>query len=190
MTSTKTSSAHRCDTSESATVRPRRLEGSCSVTASRNPEANMKNFMPICLLFFISLCAHAAQNDKAIYAGGTIPTLSAGTVGLLDTTSSDRLVFKCPGNRLLIPYASIDSFQYTQPVARHLGVLPAIAVALIKKRERKHLFRISYHDENGVNQVVAFEVPKQVSNTFLAILKTRAGKACQVFWSPTCGAVR
>jgi hypothetical protein len=72
-------------------------------------------------------------------------------------------------------------------VARHLGVLPAIAVGLVKKRQRRHYFRISYRDENGVVQVVVFEVPKNMPRTLLPILQTRAPQGCKTAPFAVCG---
>src|SRR5437879_12460139 len=41
--------------------------------------------------------------------------------------------------KLEILFAKIDSFEYSQEVARHLGVLPAIAVGLIRDRKSTRL---------------------------------------------------
>jgi hypothetical protein len=82
--------------------------------------------------------------------------------------------------RLAIPYASIDSYEHSQQVAHHLGVLPAIAVSLVKKRQRKHFLRIAYHDESKTPQVAIFEVPKKMPLTLLAILQQRAPQG----WKP------
>ncbi|HKW88131.1 MAG TPA: hypothetical protein VJN21_05190 [Candidatus Acidoferrales bacterium] len=146
----------------------------------------MRRFAACFLLFAVSLCTYAAQGDKIVYTGGTAASIFAGTAGRFDTSSPDFLVFEYAGKRLTIPYATIDSFQYSQPVARHLGVLPAIAVTLFAKRSRKHVFRISYREETGAIQVAIFEVPKQEANSFLAILQTKATKPCQAHWTNRC----
>ncbi|HUJ82233.1 MAG TPA: hypothetical protein VLW83_10130, partial [Candidatus Acidoferrales bacterium] len=96
----------------------------------------------------------------------------------LDTTSETTLSFEYAGNKLLIPYAKIDSFDYSQQVARHLGVLPAIAVGLVRKRQRRHFIQISYRDESNVSRVAVFEVSKQMPRTLLAILRNRAPQGC------------
>lgn len=140
----------------------------------------MKRFTAFCLLLVMSLPAGAVEDGQVMYAGGTVPALKEGVLGRLNTASETLLTFEYSGNKLEIPYARIDSFEYSQQVARHLGVLPAIAVGLVKKRQRKHFFRISYRDENNVTQVAIFEVPKQVPRTLLAFLQTRAPQACEV----------
>jgi hypothetical protein len=82
-------------------------------------------------------------------------------------TSQTELVFVSSSVRLVIPYASIDSYDHSQQVTHHLGVLPAIAVSLVKKRQRKHFLRIAYHDE------------KKMPLTLLAILQQRAPQGCK-----------
>jgi hypothetical protein len=89
------------------------------------------------------------------------------------------MVFLSSSVRLVIPYASIDSYDHSQQVTHHLGVLPAIAVSLVKKRQRKHFLRIAYHDEIKTPQVAIFEVPKKMPLTLLAILQQRAPQGCK-----------
>ena len=91
--------------------------------------------------------------------------------------------------RLVIPFATIDSYECSQQVAHHLGVLPAIAVGLVKKRQRKHYLRIAYHDESKTPQVAIFEVPKNMPLTLLAILRERAPEGCKPQPSEKCRAV-
>jgi hypothetical protein len=91
-----------------------------------------------------------------------------------DTTSETSLTFEYANNKLLIPYSEIEPFEYTTEVTHHLGVLPAIAVGLLKKRESRHFFRISYRDADHVKQVAVFEVPKHMPRTLEAVLEDRA----------------
>jgi hypothetical protein len=133
----------------------------------------MKRFPQFCLLLFLSLSAYALDGGHARYVGGTVAGVTAGVIGRLDTTSDAALVFLQAGNRLAIPYASIESYEYSKEVTRHLGILPAIAIGLVKMRRHSHFFRISYRDGNA-SQVVVFEVPKQMPQTLQAILQARA----------------
>jgi hypothetical protein len=135
----------------------------------------VKRFLPFCFLLLLSLSASAFQGGHAKYVGGTLPGVTAGTVGRLDTTSDTSLIFEHAGNQVEIPYASIESHKYSKEVARHLGVLPTIAVGLLKVRQHRHFFRISYRVPGAAAaQVVIFEVPKQMPRTLEAILQTRA----------------
>ena len=124
------------------------------------------------LLLILSLSAVAAD-DSVRYVGGTVPELSADTNGRMDTTSATELRFQRSGKTFAIPYSSVASFDCSKEVARHLGVLPAIAVGIVRMRQHRHFFRISYHDGNGTEQVAIFEVPKQMPRTLQAVLETR-----------------
>jgi len=136
----------------------------------------MKRFLAFCVLLILVLPSAALDDGHAVYVGGTIPGLNAGTVGRLDTTAETSLVFLQAGNKLAIPYSSIESYEYSTEVTRHLGVLPAIVVGMIKMRRHRHFFRISYHEQNAA-QVVVFEVPKRLPRTLQAILHARATSA-------------
>jgi hypothetical protein len=138
----------------------------------------MKKFAVICLLLVAAAPAGAVEGNQVLYTGGTIPDMQAGVLGRLDTKSESALSFEYAGNKLTIPYARIESFKCYEEVARHLGVLPAIVVGLVKKRQRKHFFEISYRDESNRTQVAIFEVSKKTPPTLLATLLTRSSKAC------------
>ena len=129
------------------------------------------------LIFLVSV-AGAVESGQVEYVGGTVPGLKDGALGRLDMVSETALRFEAAGTVLDIPYASIESFDYTQEVSHHLGVLPAIAVGLMKSRKHKHFFRISF-DKDAAKQVVIFEVPKSLPPTLLAVLKTRAPELCK-----------
>jgi len=138
----------------------------------------MKRFPQFCLFLFFSLSAFALEEGHARYVGGTVPGLTSGVIGRLDTTSTTSLTFARAGNKVEIPYASIESYEYSKDVTRHLGVLPAIAVGLVKMRRHSHYFSISYRTEaGGPAQIVVLEVPKDMPRSLQAILQTRAPQA-------------
>jgi hypothetical protein len=62
-------------------------------------------------------------------------------------------------------------------VTLHLGVLPTIAVGLVKMRRHSHFFRISYRGQDGAVQVAVFEVPKQMPRALEAIRARCAQKS-------------
>ena len=135
----------------------------------------MKRFPHFCFLLLLSLSAFALDRGHARYVGGTVPGVTSGVVGRLDTTSTTSLTFQPAGNKVEIPCASIESYEYSKDVTRHLGVLPALAVGLVKMRRHSHYFSISYRIETGgTAQIVVFEVPKDMPRTLEAILQTRA----------------
>ena len=133
-----------------------------------------------CLLLALalSLPALAVENEEVRYAGGSIAGAKVGAVGHLDLSSADNLTFESPGARLAIPYAAIESFDYSEEVKRHLGLLPALGVNLIRHREKRHMFRILFHDRNDVEQVAIFEVSKHAQAAVQAVLNVRAPHRC------------
>jgi hypothetical protein len=140
----------------------------------------MKRFPQFCFLLLLSLSAFALDEGHVRYVGGTVPSVTAGVIGRLDTTSATALTFEHAGNKVEIPYASIESYEYSKDVTRHLGVLPAIAVGLVKMRRHSHYFSISYRTETGgPAQIVVLEVPKDMPRTLRAILNTRAPGTCR-----------
>jgi hypothetical protein len=139
----------------------------------------MKKVIAVSLLLLSSLAARAVEDTQVEYIGGTVQTIPAGAVGHLDISSGTILSFQYAGGTLAIPYNTIRSYEYTQEVAHHLGVAPAIAVGLVKKRQRRHFFRISYQDQTNVAQVLVLEVSKQMPTTLLAVLQVRAPQGCK-----------
>lgn len=147
----------------------------------------MKRSLGWFLLLLMPLATSAVEGGQVMYVGGTVGTLTGGVSGRLDASSQRVLNFEYSGGKLAIPFEMIDSYEYSQRVARHLGVLPAIAVGLVKRRQRRHFFRISYHDDSKTSQVVIFEVSKEMPRTLLAILQERAPQGCKPPTSAKCG---
>lgn len=108
----------------------------------------------------------------------TVPGVAENSVGEFDLTQSEALLWRSEGHTITMPYKTMISFAYSNRVARHLGVLPAIAVGVVRKRERKHLFMFSWKDESGVPQVLEVEVAKTAPRGLLEVLRTRAPQVC------------
>jgi len=85
----------------------------------------------------------AVEPGQVAYVGGTA-ILKEGAVGKLDMFSETALRFESAGTVVEIPYAKIQSFEYTEQVSHHMGVLPAIAIGLSRSRKHRHYFRISF----------------------------------------------
>ena len=133
----------------------------------------------IAVMLITSIAAVAVEGDQVEYYGGTLSSVKAGQVGQLVTSSNVELTFSYPGGSFAIPYLAMKSYEYSQEVAHHLGVAPAIAVGLVKKRQRRHYIRITYADAAGAMQVAVFEVPKEMPRTLIAILQSRAPQGCK-----------
>jgi hypothetical protein len=85
-------------------------------------------------------------------------------------TVTDQLVFEHSGGTLAIPYASMQRFEYTVPLARRLGAVTTLAVVLVKHRQRRHLVELHFRDQTGTNQTVVFEVSKKQAKPIVAVL--------------------
>lgn len=138
----------------------------------------MRKLIAFCLLLItisvVTLPAFALGGSQVKYLGGTAQGVRGGIIGRLNTTPETELIFEYSANKLEIPYDAIQSFQSSEEVTRHLGVLPAMIVGIFKKRQRQHFFRIEYHDSNNVAQALVFEVPKHMPRILQAVLETRA----------------
>ena len=139
-------------------------------------------FWMLAVSVVLVLPACAVEAGQVAYTGGSLSVVQ-GTVGSFDTTSPTALVFRFGGssvgsNEVDIEYKNIRGFRYTTEVARHLGVLPAIAVGLLKSRERRHFLTIRFTDSAGVAQAAVFEVAKNDPPALLAILHARAPQVC------------
>lgn len=122
----------------------------------------------------LAVPALAVEGGRVMYVGGSAAGLVAGTLGNLDMTSETALIFESGKGRLEIPYAALQSFEYSSEVSHHLGVMPAIAVSLVKMRRHRHFFRISYTDQKNIAQVAVLEVPKEMPRTLSAVLQMRS----------------
>lgn len=135
----------------------------------------MKRLVAICLL--LALPAAAVEGNQVLYLGGTPAVVHSGDIGKFDTTSQSALIFDSSGKQVLIPYDAIDSFEYSRELTHHFGVLPAIAIGIVRVRKHRHYYRVSYHTPDNVAQVVVFEIPKQMPRMLDAVLKARAPQA-------------
>lgn len=143
----------------------------------------MKKSLAFTIILLFSFSSFALNRTQVRYEGGTASSISPGAVGRFDTTSDASLIYQSAGRKIEIPYASIESHQYTCEIAHRLGFLPTIAVGLLKVRQRRHFLRIAYRDAAHKDsiQVVVFEVPKQMPRTLQPILDARAprpGASC------------
>jgi hypothetical protein len=148
---------------------------------------NLKKIVATFLMMAFAVPVFAyVEGDQVQYIGGTIGTVAAGTIGKLDTANEKELRFVAGAAAISIPYSKIDSYQYTEEVAHHLGALPTIAIVMIKYRQRRHYFRISYRDENDKPQSVVLEVSKEMPKAVSAVLESRVPRACNGSRSGSC----
>lgn len=129
-------------------------------------------------LALLSATAFAVTGSEVAYVGGSLAGAKAGDIGSFDTTQANELIFAESSRKWSIEYTKILKIEYHNDVARHLGVAPAIAVGLLKHREKKHFFTLTYVDSSGTNQAAVFEVSKEAPRSLLAVLGIRAPQAC------------
>lgn len=140
----------------------------------------MRRFVTMVLVVLLATSAFGVSGNEVMYRAGSASAFNPGDIGVLETNRRKDLAFVISGKTLSILYARIKKVEYHQEVARHLGVAAAIAVGLIKKRERKHFITLTYADEAGEIQAAVFEVPKSMPQSLLAILAARAPQACVI----------
>jgi hypothetical protein len=140
----------------------------------------MRGFAAMALVLAFAASAFAVSGNEVMYVGGSAPALTPGAIGAFETGSPKELVFVCEGKRLSVAYDKIKKVEYRKEVAHHLGIAPAIAVGLVKKREQKHSITLTYADQASDRQAAVFEVPKNASQPLLAILAARAPQACVI----------
>ena len=128
----------------------------------------------------------ALDGPEAQYLNGTAPGVKEGSTGTLDTTVATALEFHAGAAGFSIPYEGVKSYRYQEEKRFRLGVLPAIAVGLVKARAERHLVTISWKDAAGVAEVVTLEASKDDALGLVALLRVRAPKACAARMGPTC----
>ncbi len=128
-------------------------------------------------VFFIAPLAEALDSKKAAYIGGTVPGLSEGTEGVLNTKLEDKLTFTTKTQTLEIPYTQIESLEYGQKAGRRVAVAVLVSPLALFSKKRKHYLTIEYKDAAGKSQAGVFELGKEIVRTTLTIVETRSGKA-------------
>jgi len=142
----------------------------------------MKKLVGMLLVLTLATSAFAieiVEGTDVLYLGGTVQTVSGGTLGHFDTTSTTELTFDASGKKIVIPYDKIQSFQYSRKLARHYGALLTVAIVMFKFRQRRHFVTINYSDASNTPQVAIFEVSKEMPLTLMPVLAVRAPRGCK-----------
>ena len=163
----------------------RALEVRGQILANRSSARSARSIGTVVatMLVLIATAAHAASIPSVTFIGGSTPGITTGTAGALDT-GADQITFQWTGGSLTIPYTQIQNFSYREKKAVNLGVLPLIAVALIRPQIYRHIVSISYLDSSGQKQVAIFEVPKQARETLPVVLQERTGVCSDQYQLP------
>jgi hypothetical protein len=130
------------------------------------------------IVFLLSTCCMAVEPGEVRYLGGTFDNSKVGAIGRLDFSLPESITFATGKSHCAIPYERIVSYQYSDEVAHHLGVLPSIAVGLLKRRQHRHVFTIVYLNDQLAKQIVVFEVPKSAAGSIKAVLDAKGTHTC------------
>lgn len=132
----------------------------------------------VCAVLMLSICCMAVEQGQVRYLGGTLDNSKVGAIGRLDLSSPGSINYETGKSRFTIPYNQIVGYQYNEEVTHHLGVLPSIAVGLLKHRQHRHVFTIVYLNDQQTKQIAVFEVPKNAAESVKAVLDAKGVHAC------------
>ena len=131
-------------------------------------------------MLILAPVAQAYVEGKEVqYVGGTVPNLSEGVVGTLDTSNEKILVFQAASGKFEIPCDQIQSFRYEERLARHYGVIGTVVVTMLKFRQRRHILNISFTAPEGTVRTVVLEVSKDYAPVIVPILSARTPRSRQ-----------
>ena len=140
----------------------------------------------VLMVMLLSLPAVALEGPEAQYVNGTAAGVNEGVTGMLNTTVPMALEFHAGAAGFSIPYDQVKVYKYREENRFRLGVLPTIAVGLLKARSKRNLVTISWKDASGVAQVATFETSKEDALGLLALLRARSTEACRMNAGPRC----
>jgi len=129
-------------------------------------------------VLMLSICCMAVEQGEVRYLGGTLDNSKVGAIGRLDLSSPGSITYETGKSRFTIPYNQIVGYQYNEEVTHHLGVLPSIAVGLLKHRQHRHVFTIVYLNDQQTKQIAVFEVPKSAAESVKAVLEAKGVHTC------------
>ena len=153
-------------------------------------DESMRKLAAVLLIFWIgaSTQAFAVEGTNVEYVNGTVQGVKEGTTGTLESTSHTLLEFRSGVGQFSIPYGEIAFVKCQVENRFRLGVLPAIAVGLVKARAKRHFVTIGWKHGDDLPQVVALDTSREKYLGLIAVLLARAPKACPSAPGQFCGA--
>ncbi len=131
------------------------------------------------MAMLMGVSALAMDGVAVEYVNGTAPGVKEGSTGTVDTTAAKALEFHAGGAGFSIPYDGVQVYKYCEENRFRLGVLPAVAVGILKARSKRHIVTIGWKDAHGVAQVVKLETSKDDALGLIAVLRARSTQACK-----------
>jgi hypothetical protein len=168
----------------------------------------MRRALALSLLLLLAAQSASAGVDshQAKVSGGTTGAPPVGSLGFLDTTDIDSLVFKYRSGRYRekvkvpdvnfdMPYAKINRFVYGETKQLRVGqtlALSALAGAggllLLLSKSHTHYLTFDYTDDTNHEQVITFEVGKEAIGPLIDSLEVRTGKKVELNTGPVAPA--
>lgn len=124
------------------------------------------------------MTAYAVETGDVEYVNGTVKGVPDGTMGSLDTSGKEVLEFRSAAGQFSVPYEEIKRVRCREENRFRLGVLPAIAVGLLKARSKRHFVTIEWEHPGGPSDVVTLDASKEKARGLLAVLRARAPQGC------------
>jgi hypothetical protein len=125
---------------------------------------------------FESVTWAGLNSKKALYVGGTIPSLAQGTEGTASAQDEKIFVFDYKGGKLSIPYEKINDLEYGEKAGRRLGLAIVVSPLFLFSKKKKHFLTLGYTDDNDKQEAGVFELGKDVIRVTLASLEARTGR--------------
>ncbi|HEY1576412.1 MAG TPA: hypothetical protein VGF82_04985 [Terracidiphilus sp.] len=134
--------------------------------------------LAVALVLAGALPALATEGLEVTYLNGTVKAIGENARATLDTTSSTSLKLLAGQSQVSIPYNAVTTYEYREENRFRLGVLPTIAVTLLKARSKRHLVTIGWKDESGVVQTATFETTRDRAQGLEKVLEARCPQVC------------
>ena len=127
----------------------------------------------------MSVSAMAMDGPEVQYVNGTAPGVKEGSTGRLNTSLPKALEFEAGATGFSIPWDGVQTYKYCVENRFRLGVLPTIAVGILKARSKRHLVTIEWKDADGVAQLVTLETSRDDARGLIGMLRARSTQACK-----------
>jgi hypothetical protein len=81
-------------------------------------------------------------SHNAMFVGGTVTTIKAGSEGKVSTDDEKIYVFTYKEGSLSIPYDRVEALEYGQKAGRRIGLAIAISPWLLLSKKRSHFLTL------------------------------------------------
>jgi hypothetical protein len=138
----------------------------------------------VCLVLVILLTAApagtAVRGHECMYVAGTVASLAANTVGTLDMSDKQSLIFVTPGKRIeLFAWDRVESLTYGEKVNTRWTVAISTRFGAPFNTRRRHFLTVAFEDGQGHPGGALLEIAKNDVNSALIVMEARTGRRVQ-----------